>query len=359
MSEFSVAFLPGDGVGPEVVNQARRVMDAVGARFGHRFDGREALVGACSVAKHGIELTDEVIDLCKSSDAVLLGACGVAGGAAVNGRHPELAVLTLRQEMGLWANIRPLKVRAELADASPVKRTVIEGVDLVVFRELTGGIYFAEPKGRRRTDGEETAFDTLLYREHEVRRIVARAFEHARIRRRSVTSVDKYNVLESSRFWREIAEDVAAGFPDVKFASVLVDAFAMRLLLTPRDFDVVVAGNLFGDILTDEMAVMAASLGMMPSASLGDGTVGLYEPIHGSAPDIAGRDIANPIGTILSAGMMLELSFGLEEEARAVEEAVDAALASGYRTRDIMEGRTSLRVGTTGMGDAVIAELTS
>jgi 3-isopropylmalate dehydrogenase len=244
-------------------------------------------------------------------------------------------------------------------NSSPVKREVIEGTDLLVFRELTGGIYFAEPKGRGRVNGEQSAFDTLLYRESEIRRIVTRAFEHAKTRRRLVTSVDKVNVLESSRFWREIAEDVAAQYPAIKFESILVDAFAMRLILSPRDFDVVVTGNMFGDIITDEMSVLAGSLGLMPSASLGDSSVGLYEPIHGSAPDIAGRDVANPMGTILSAAMLLEQSLGLSEEARAVEDAVEAALAKGFRTADIVEDETSLRVGTTGMGDAVITELIS
>ena len=359
MGEFSIAYLPGDGVGPEVVGQARRVLEAVGEKFGHRLVGQTALVGACSIERHGREITDEVIDLCKSSHAVLLGACGVAGGAAVNGRHPERAVLDLREGMGLWSNIRPLRLSKHLLGSSPVKREIIEGADLLVFRELTGGIYFAEPKGRGEVDGEPAAFDTLLYRENEVRRIVTRAFEHAEKRRGLVTSVDKINVLESSRFWREIAEEVAAGRPDVKFESMLVDAFAMRLILSPRDFDVVVTGNMFGDILTDEMSVLAGSLGLMPSASLGDGGVGLYEPIHGSAPDIAGDDVANPLGTILSGAMLLELSLGLSEEARAVEDAVEAALAKGYRTADIMGDETSLRVGTAGMGDAVIAELIS
>lgn len=359
MPEFNIVYAPGDGIGPEVVGQARRILEAVGLRFGHRLHGRAVLVGACSIERHGVEITDEVLDACKSADAVLLGACGIAGGAAVRGRHPEQAVLRLRKEMRLWANIRPLKVSKHLLNASPVKPEVIEGVDMVVMRELTGGIYFAEPKERRLIDGEPAALDTMLYREHEVRRIVKRAFELAQTRRKKVTSVDKNNVLESSRFWREIAEDIAGQYPDVKFESMLVDAFAMRLILKPRDYDVVVADNMFGDIISDEMAALSASLGMMPSASLGDGKIGLYEPIHGAAPDIAGRDVANPIGTILSAAMLLRMSLELEEEARSIEAAVDAALAKGYRTADIKESEQSRHVGTSGMADVIISELTA
>ena len=359
MGEFSIAYLPGDGVGPEVVTQARRVLDAVAEKFGHDLAGRTALVGAGSIERNGREITDDVIDLCKSTDAVLLGACGVTGGAAVRGRHPEHAVLTLRREMDLWSNVRPLKLSEHLLNSSPVKPEVIQGADLLVFRELTGGIYYAEPKGRRRVNGEQVAFDTLLYSESEIRRIVTRAFEYAKTRRRLVTSVDKVNVLESSRLWREVAGEVAAQYAAIKFESILVDAFAMRLILSPRDFDVVVTGNMFGDIITDEMSVLAGSLGMMPSASLGDNKAGLYEPVHGSAPDIAGRDIANPLATILSAAMLLEYSLGLPEEARLVQDAVEAALAKGFRTADILEDETSPRVGTAGMGDAVIAELIS
>lgn len=358
MAEFHVLYTPGDGIGPEIVTQGRRVLEAIGERFGHEFTAEHALIGAGAVERHGIEITDEVIERARAADAILLGACGIAGGAPVKGRHPERAVLTLRQELGLWANLRPMKVIDHLIDASPVKPEVLRGVDMLVLRELTGGIYFGEPRGPYEVDGQPAARDTMVYSEPEVRRIVTRAFELAADRHQRVTSVDKANVLESSALWRDVAEDVAGGFPDIKFESILVDAFAMRLVLTPRNFDVVVTGNLFGDIISDEMAVLAASLGVLPSASLGEGSAGLYEPIHGAAPDIAGRDIANPIATILSAAMMLRYSFELEEEARTVEAAVDAVLASGVRTPDIQEDELP-SVGTAGMGDAIIAEISS
>ena len=358
MAEFHILYTPGDGIGTEIVGQGRRVLEAVGKHFGHRFSAEEALIGAGAVEKYGVEVTDEIVDRAHAADAILLGACGVAGGKPVKGRHPERAVLTLRQELGLWANLRPMKVIDHLINASPVKPEILRGVDMLVLRELTGGIYFGEPRGPYTVDGEPAARDTMMYSEKEIRRVVTRAFELAADRHQSVTSVDKANVLESSALWRTVAEDVAAGFPDIKFESILVDAFAMRLVQTPRDFDVVVTGNLFGDILSDEMAVLAASLGVLPSASLGEGVAGLYEPIHGAANDLAGRDVANPIATILSAAMMLRHSFGLEEEARAVDAAVDAVLARGVRTLDIQEDGLPC-VGTAGMGDAIIAEITS
>ena len=358
MAEFHILYAPGDGIGSEIVTQGRRVLDAIGERFGHTFTAEHAVIGAEAVEEHGIELTDEVIDRARAADAILLGACGIADGVPVKGRHPERAVLTLRQELQLWANLRPMKVIDHLIDASPVKPEVLRGVDMLVLRELTGGTYFGEPRGPYEVDGQPAARDTMVYSEPEVRRVVTRAFELAAGRHQSVTSVDKANVLESSALWRRVAEEVAAGFPDIKFESILVDAFSMRLVQTPRDFDVVVTGNLFGDILSDEMAVLAASLGVLPSASLGDGRAGLYEPIHGAANDIAGRDIANPIATILSAALMLRHSFELETEARTVEDAVDAVLARGVRTPDIQEDG-SHRVGTAGMGDAIIAEITT
>tara|TARA_B100001123_G_scaffold449691_1_gene616111 strand:+ start:4774 stop:5919 length:1146 start_codon:yes stop_codon:yes gene_type:complete len=358
LTDFKIIYAPGDGIGPEVIEQSSRILAAIGDRFGHRFSGDYVPVGADSIEQFGTELTSDTIDKCLASDSVLLGACGIAGGAAVKGRHPELAVLGLRREMQLWTNLRPMKVYDSLLDASPVKRDRLEDVDMLVLRELTGGIYFAQPKERRIVDGERAAVDTLLYKESEVRRIVRRAFELAGDRRKHVTSVDKNNVLESSRFWREIAEDVASDFPDVQLEHVLVDAFAMRLVLSPRDFDVVVTKNMFGDIITDEMAVLSASLGMMPSASLGNGNKGLYEPIHGAAPDIAGTNQANPIGTILSAAMMLRLSLGLEDEAKAVESAVESALAHGFRTPDIAETKNSA-VGTTEMGDVIAQNIIS
>ena len=358
MAEFHILYTPGDGIGPEIVDQGRRVLEAVGQRFGHTFTAEHALIGAGAVEKYGVEITDEVIERARAADAILLGACGIAGGIPVNGRHPERAVLTLRQELSLWANLRPMKVIDHLIDASPVKPEILRGVDMLVLRELTGGAYFGQPRGPCKIDGHPAARDTMVYSEPEVRRIVTRAFELAADRHQHVTSVDKANVLESSALWRDVAEDVASGFSDIKFESILVDAFAMRLVQTPRDFDVVVTSNLFGDILSDEMAVLAASLGVLPSASLGEDAAGLYEPIHGAANDIAGRDIANPIATILSAAMMLRHSFKLETEARAVDAAVDAVLARGVRTPDIQEDGLPT-VGTAGMGNAIIAEITA
>ncbi len=262
MAEFHILYTPGDGIGPEVVAQGRRVLEAVGDRFGHRFIAEEAIIGAGSIEKHGIEITEEVVDRARAADAILLGACGIPGGVPINGRHPERAVMTLRRELGLWANLRPMKVIHHLIDASPVKPEVLRGVDILILRELTGGIYFSQPRGPYTVDGRPAARDTMAYSEVEISRVVTRAFELADGRRRHVTSVDKANVLESSTLWRRVAEDVAGGFPDIKFESILVDAFAMRLVLSPRDFDVVVTGNLFGAILSDEMAVLAASIGM-------------------------------------------------------------------------------------------------
>lgn len=356
MASHHIVLAPGDGIGPEVVAQARRTLEAVGQRFGARFSFSQVLIGAASIATSGVEITDEVIDQCQAADSVLLGACGVAGGAAVNGRHPERAVLALRTELGLWTNIRPLKIFEPIINSSPVKPEILRGVDMVILRELTGGIYYATPRGRLTVDGEPAARDTLLYRKSEVERIGHRAFQMAASRSGKVTSVDKQNVLESSAFWHEVMSSVAAQYPGVGFDQILVDAFAMRLILSPRDFDVVVTTNMFGDIITDEMAVLSASLGMMPSASLGDGTRGLYEPIHGAAPDIAGQGLANPIGAILSAAMLLRLTCGLEDAARAVEDAVAMALDDGLRTRDIKEAGSS-HVGTTDMGEAIIARL--
>ncbi len=356
MASHHILLAPGDGIGPEVVGQARRVLEAIADQFGHDFRFSEALVGAAAIYRNGIEITDEVVDECLAADSVLLGACGVAGGAAINGLHPERAVLRLRTEMGLWTNIRPVRIFEPIIESSPVKAEVLRGVDMVVLRELTGGLYYGKPRGRLQVDGEPAARDTLLYRQSEVERIGRRAFSMAAGRRGKVTSVDKQNVLESSAFWHEVMTGVAAEHPDIEFDQILVDAFAMRLILSPRDYDVVVTTNMFGDIITDEMAVLSASLGMMPSASLGDGPRGLYEPIHGAAPDIAGAGLANPIGAILSAAMMLRLSFDLETEAQAIEDAVASALDGGARTLDIKEADAS-HVGTVDMGNSIIARI--
>jgi 3-isopropylmalate dehydrogenase len=358
VAEFHILYTPGDGIGFEIVSQGRRVIEAIGKRFGHCFSAEEALIGAGAIEAFGTEITDEVITQAHKADAILLGACGIAGGEPINGHHPERAVLTLRQELNLWANLRPLKIIDHLIQASPVKSEVLQGVDMLVLRELTGGIYFGQPRGPYTVNGQPAARDTMVYSEPEIRRVIQRAFSLASNRHQHVTSVDKANVLESSALWRTIAGDIARDFPNIQFESILVDAFAMKLIQTPQDFDVVVTGNLFGDIISDEMAVLAASLGVLPSASLGEGHPGLYEPIHGAANDLAGRDIANPIATILSVAMMLRYSFNLEDEARVVENAVDAVLANGVRTADIQEDGLPC-VGTAGMGNAIIAEIIS
>lgn len=345
---YIVGRLAGDGIGPEVLQQATAALDAVGQRFGRRFEYRDGLIGGAAIDATGSPLPRETARLCRDVDAVLLGAVGGPKwdqpGAAL---RPEQGLLGLRQELGLFANLRPVRPLPALLDATPLKRATIDGVDLVVVRELTGGLYFGKPSKRWRTARGRRAVDTLPYREEEVARIVRLAFELAGQRRGVVSSVDKANVLETSRLWREVTGEVAAEYPEVRLEHVLVDACAMHLISNPRRFDVIVTENLFGDILTDEAAVLAGSLGLVPSASLngrrpwrnGSAAIqfGLYEPIHGSAPDIAGQDRANPIGAILSAALLLRLSCGLEREAAAIEAAVEATLDAGLRTRDIAE----------------------
>ncbi len=329
----TVVVLGGDGIGPEVTREAVRVLQAVAEAFGHEFRFEEHLIGGAAIEAHGTPLTEETLAACRGADAVLLGAVGGPKWddptAAV---RPEQGLLRLRKELGLFANLRPVTLFPALTDASPLKSHIVAGVDLVVVRELTGGIYF----GPRQEPTEGTAYDTMLYTEPEVARVVRLAGEIARRRRRRVTSVDKANVLASSRLWRQVTTRVMAQeFPDVQLDHLLVDAAAMHLLRRPTDFDVIVTGNMFGDILTDEAAMLAGSMGMLPSASLGEGGPGLYEPVHGSAPDIAGQGVANPIGAILSAALLLRYSLNLEQEARCVEEAVRQALAEGLRTADI------------------------
>ncbi len=331
-----IAVLPGDGIGPEVTAEAVRVLEAVARRGGHALEVAEHLMGGCSIDRHGTALTDEVLAACKASDAVLLGAVGGPKWDDPQARvRPEQGLLGLRKGLGVFANLRPVRVHPGLLDASPLKPDRLRGVDILVIRELTGGLYFGQPKGRDRRDGHERAVDTLEYHDYEVRRVVELAFRLARGRRRKVTSVDKANVLESSRLWRQVAEAVGKENPEVALDHVLVDTAAMRLVQAPAAFDVLVTENMFGDILTDEAAVLAGSMGMLPSASLGAGGPGLYEPIHGSAPDIAGQGVANPLGAILSAAMLLRHSLGLAPEAAAVEAAADAAISDGCRTRDL------------------------
>ena len=331
-----IVVLPGDGIGPEVTAEAVRVLQIVAGRFGHEFSFTEQLLGGCSIDRHGTALTDETLADCKASDAVLLGAVGGPKWDDPRAKvRPEQGLLALRKGLDVFANLRPVRVHDSLVDASPLKPERLRGVDILVIRELTGGLYFGQPKGRDRKNGHERAVDTLEYYDFEVRRVVELAFRLALERRRKVTSVDKANVLESSRLWRQIASEIGAAHPEIALDHVLVDTASMRLITHPASFDVVVTENMFGDILTDEASVLAGSMGMLPSASIGASGPGVYEPIHGSAPDIAGKGLANPVGTILSSAMLLRHSLGLPEEASVIERAVDAAIAEGCRTSDL------------------------
>ena len=333
---FNITLLPGDGIGPEVVGEAVRVLDVIASKYKHTFNFQERLMGGCSIDKYGSSLTDETLADCQASDSVLLGAVGGPKWDDPNAKdRPERGLLALRKGLGVFANLRPVRVHPALIDASPLKPEKLKGVDILVVRELTGGLYFGQPKMREMKDGHERAVDTLEYYDHEVQRVVELAFNLARGRKKKVTSVDKANILESSRMWRQIASNVGTANPDIQLEHVLVDTAAMRLITGPAWMDVVVTENMFGDILTDEASVLAGSMGMLPSASLSESTVGLYEPIHGSAPDIAGKGIANPIGTILSTAMMLRHSFKLEAEAASIEKAVEQTITDGARTADL------------------------
>jgi len=395
--QAKITLLPGDGIGPEVVAEGVKVLKAVADRFGHTFEFSEQLVGGIAIDETGHPLPDETLAACRAGDAVLLGAVGGPKWsdprAAV---RPEQGLLGLRGGLGLFANLRPVKVYPALVGASTLKPEVVSAVDMIIVRELTGGLYFGKPQGRQDTPQGRAAVDTLYYTEAEIERLMRVAFELARGRRKKVTSVDKANVLASSRLWREVAHEVARDYPDVVLEDILVDACAMYLVRRPADFDVIATENMFGDILSDEAAMLAGSMGMLPSASLGDLTppppslqgkgetdspplageglgersegsgerwerslrFGLYEPIHGSAPDIAGQGIANPLATILSCAMMLRWSFGLEREAAAVEAAVEAVLAAGYRCRDIATPG-GIVVGTAEMGDRVAERISA
>lgn len=334
--EFKIALLPGDGIGPEVVAQAVSVLEAVSQSTGTGFHLNSYLIGGCSIDQFGVALTEETLRACQQADAVLLGAVGGPKWDDPEAKvRPEQGLLALRKGLGVFANLRPVRVHPALVNASPLKPEKLVGVDMIVVRELTGGLYFGQPKGRSIVDGHEQAVDTLIYTDTEIRRVVKMAFQLAQQRRKKVTSVDKANVMESSRLWRKIANEVAADFPDVTLEHVLVDTAAMRLVSAPASIDVLVTENMFGDILTDEASVLAGSMGMLPSASLGDNGPGLYEPIHGSAPDIAGRGIANPVGTILSTAMLLRYSLHLEAAATQIEKAVDDTISEGMRTSDL------------------------
>jgi 3-isopropylmalate dehydrogenase len=352
---FKITLLPGDGIGPEVVTEAVRALDAVAAQFGHSFTYTERLMGGCSIDKYGASLTDETLADCQAADAVLLGAVGGPKWDDPSAKdRPERGLLALRKGLGVFANLRPVKVHPALVDSSPLKPEKLQGVDILVIRELTGGLYFGLPKGRDVKDGRERAVDTLEYYDYEIYRVMELAFRLAAGRNKKVTSVDKANVLESSRLWRQIAAKMGSQHPDIALEHVLVDTAAMRLVTAPASFDVVVTENMFGDILTDEASVLAGSMGMLPSASLSGKGPGLYEPIHGSAPDIAGKGIANPVGTILSAAMLLRYSLHLEAEAAALEKAVDEAISAGARTGDL-GGKLSTRQ----MTDEVIKRISN
>jgi len=350
---LKLAVIPGDGIGPEVMEQAVLILRKVGDIFGHRFEFTELAAGGTAIDKFGTPLPDATLEACLNSDSVLLGSVGGPAWDHLEvSRRPEKALLRLRQELGLFANIRPAVVRESLRSASPLRDEIVAGgVDVCIVRELTGGIYFG-PRGRRGGGAGEEAFDTEVYTEGEVRRIAKVAFRLARERRKKVTSVDKANVLDSSKLWRDVVTDEARSYPDLELEHMYVDNAAMQLVRNPGQFDVLLTTNMFGDILSDEASMITGSIGMLPSASLGTRQEGMYEPIHGSAPDIAGRDKANPIGSILSAAMMLSLSFHLDREADAVESAVEAALAEGFRTADIMSPGKRL-AGTWEMGRTI------
>ncbi len=357
----NITLIPGDGIGPEIVSEAKRVLEHVGDKFGHAFNFTEIDMGGCSIDKYGVPLTDEALDTAKNSDAVLLGA---VGGSVGNSRwydiapnlRPEAALLKIRKELGLFANLRPAYLYNELSNACPLKKEIIgDGFDMIIIRELTGGLYFGE-RYTKEINGVRTATDTLVYNENEIRRIAIKAFDIAMKRRKSIISVDKANVLDSSRLWREVVSDVAKNYPEVSLTHMLVDNCAMQLVMNPGQFDVVLTENMFGDILSDEASMITGSIGMLPSASLNETKLGLYEPSHGSAPDIAGKNIANPLATILSSAMLLRYSLDLDTEAAAIENAVRQTLKDGIRTVDICEtGKKS--VTTSEMGSEVIARI--
>ena len=361
MRNYNVTLIPGDGIGPEIVAEAKKVLDAAGQKYGFALNYTKILMGGCSIDEYGVPLTDEAVATAKASDAVLLGA---VGGNVGNSRwydvapnlRPEAGLLKIRKELELFVNMRPAYLYEELKDACPLKSEIIgDGFDMVIMRELTGGLYFGE-RYTKEVDGVLTATDTLTYNENEIRRIAIKAFDIAMKRRKNVISVDKANVLDSSRLWRKIVKEVAADYPEVTYTDMLVDNCAMQLVMNPGQFDVILTENMFGDILSDDASMITGSIGMLSSASLGKTKLGLYEPSHGSAPDIAGKNVANPIATILSAAMMLRYSFDEDEAAKAIEDAVQSVLTDGYRTTDIMSDGMEL-VGTDKMGDLIAARV--
>lgn len=354
---YNIAVIPGDGIGPEIVREAQKVLDAAGKKYGFELNYTEVLMGGASIDVHGVPLTDEAIATAKASDAVLMGSIG--GDAKTSSWYklapnlrPEAGLLKIRKELNLFANLRPAYLYEELKEACPLRDDIIgDGFDMMIMRELTGGLYFGE-RHTTEENGVRKAVDTLSYDENEIRRIAVRGFDIARKRRHKVTSVDKANVLDSSRLWRSVVEDVAKDYPDVTLEHMLVDNCAMQLVRDPKQFDVILTENMFGDILSDEASMITGSIGMLSSASLNETKFGLYEPSHGSAPDIAGKDLANPIATILSAAMMLRYSFDMDKEAEAIETAVQQVLTEGYRTGDIYSEGCK-KVGTIQMGDLI------
>ncbi len=355
--EKKIVVIKGDGIGPEIVTEAMKVMDRAAKKYGHTFRFVEVDAGGCAIDKYGVCLPEASLKECLEGDSVLLGAVGGPKWENVDkNNRPEKALLRIRSAMGLYANLRPAKIFPQLAHSSPLKEEIVDqGIDFVIVRELIGGIYFGAHETVQK-DGEAYATDLMAYSEHEIERIGRTAFETARKRGKKVTSVDKSNVLDCSRLWKEVMHRLSREYADVEYHDMLVDNCAMQIVRNPSQFDVVVTENMFGDILSDEASMITGSIGMIPSSSLGEGTNGMYEPIHGSAPDIAGMDLANPIGTILSGAMMLKYSFGMEEESKAIEDAVQKALNDGYRTGDIMsEG--CIKVGCREMGDRIAANI--
>ncbi len=365
--EMKIAVLPGDGIGCEITPQAVAVLEAIGKKFGHPFAFEQGTVGGAAIDQSGLPLPEETLRLAMASDAVLLGAVGGPKWEGLDhGVRPERALLGLREKLGLFANLRPAILYPMMTDASTLKREVIEGIDLMVVRELTGGIYFGQPRGVKQCDGGERGINTLVYTTKEIERIARVAFDVARKRKKKLTSIDKANVLESTELWRKVVNRVHKDYPDVELSHMYVDNCAMQLVRNPKQFDVIVTTNMFGDILSDEAAMLTGSIGMLPSASLGESEIddrpgclkGMYEPIHGSAPDIAGKDMANPLATILSVAMMLNYSFGLKEASALIENAVFKVLESGFRTPDIYAEGTK-KIGTEEMGRRVIEAIQS
>ncbi|MBP6125714.1 MAG: 3-isopropylmalate dehydrogenase [Leptotrichiaceae bacterium] len=347
--EYKIAVLNGDGIGPEIITEAVKILDKVGEKFGHKFIYTQGYLGGESIDKYGVPYSEETSEICKNSDAILLGSVGGPKWDSIEpSKRPERGLLAIRKELGVYTNLRPAILYNVLKDASPLKEGIIgDGLDIMVVRELTGGLYFG-----KKSYSDTEAHDTLSYTRTEIERITRKAFEIAKVRRKKIVSVDKHNVLDTSKLWRKIVEEISSDYPEVLLEHMYVDNAAMQLVINPRQFDVILTENTFGDILSDEASMLTGSIGMLPSASLGDGKIGLYEPSHGSAPDIAGENIANPIATILSAAMMLRYSFGLQKEASAIEKAIEEVLNEGFRTADLYTSGTK-KIGTKEMGTEI------